>query len=71
MKLKANDYVSKEIIKIIREWTDLSQEEFAKTIDKSYGAVKKYEQGERNYSFDTFMKICKKHNIKVTLEKDK
>ena len=44
MKLKANDYVSKEIIKIIREWTDLSQEEFAKTIDKSYGAVKKYEQ---------------------------
>ncbi len=69
MKLKANDYSSNEIIKIVREWSELTQEEFAKTIGKSYGAIKKYEQGERNFTFETFMKICKKHHINVILEK--
>ena len=56
---------------IIREWTNLTQSEFAKSIGKSYGSVKKYESGERNFTFDTFMKICKVHNIKITIEKDK
>ena len=70
MRLKANDYTPNDIIKIIREWTELTQSEFGKTIGKSHGSIKKYEQGERNFSFETFMKICKVHNIKVTLEKE-
>lgn len=32
MKLMANDYPSKEIIKIIREWTELTQNDFGKSI---------------------------------------
>ncbi len=71
MKLKANDYKPNEIVKIIREWTELNQKNFGKSINKSYGSIKKYEQGERNFSFETFMTICKVHNIKVTLEKEK
>jgi len=30
MKIIANDYTPKEIIRIIREWTELSQKEFRK-----------------------------------------
>ena len=71
MKLKANDYKPNEIVKIIREWTELNQEDFGKTIGKSYGSIKKYEQGERNFNFETFMKMCKVHNIKIILEKEK
>ena len=35
MQLKANNYEPQEIIKIIREWTELTQADFAKTINRS------------------------------------
>ena len=35
MKFIANDYTPKEIIRIIREWTELTQKEFGKTINRS------------------------------------
>ena len=30
MKIKANDYTAEEIIKIIREWAELSRTDFGK-----------------------------------------
>lgn len=30
MQIKANDYKPKETVKFIREWTDLTQNDFAK-----------------------------------------
>ncbi len=71
MKINALDYNSKELFKIIREWTELSQEEFAKTISVSKGTVQNYEQGKRNYTFKTLMEICKKNNINIIFEKKK
>lgn len=70
MKIIANNYTSRDLIKIIREWTELNQKNFGKTINKSMGAIKKYEDGERDYKFTTFMEICKTHNIKVILTKE-
>lgn len=69
MRIKANDYSPDELIRIIREWSELNQYDFGKSINRSKGAVKKYESGERDFSFQTFIKICQKHDIIVTLEK--
>lgn len=69
MRIRTNDYTKGEIVKILREWTELNQSDFGKTIGKSHGAIKKYESGERNFTFETLMDICKKHEIKITLEK--
>lgn len=69
MQIKINDYEIKETIKIIREWSELSQKEFAKLVDKSYGAIIKYENGQRETSLSTFVDICKKNNIEIILKK--
>lgn len=69
MKINVNDYSPHELIKIVREWTELNQRDFGKTIGKSHGAIKKYESGERSFTVNTLMHICKKHGIKITLEK--
>lgn len=71
MKLKANDYNNSDLIKIIREWTELSQQDFAQSLGLTRSTIAKYERNERNYTFDTFIKICRKHNIDVILEKKK
>ncbi len=69
MQLKANNYEPKEIIKIIREWTELTQADFAKTINRSKKTVEAYEYGKANYSFDMFLKICKLHDIEIIIRK--
>ena len=71
MKINALDYDSKELVKIIREWSELTQEEFAKKVNVSKGTVQNYEQGKRNYTFKTLIEICKKNNINIILEKKK
>lgn len=47
MKINALDYDSKELVKIIREWSELTQEEFAKKVNVSKGTVQNYEQGKK------------------------
>ena len=69
MKLVANDYEPEYIIKIIREWTELTQEDFAKSINKSRRAIQGYEAGTFRYSIETLLDIAKKHNLKITIEK--
>lgn len=71
MKLVANRYHEKDIIKIIREWTELKQEDFGKTIGLSGITIQSYERGIRKYSFETLMKIAKEHNCTITIEKKK
>ena len=48
MKIILNDYEPKDIAKMIRESTDLSQKEFAKTVNRSEHSIKKIETGQRN-----------------------
>lgn len=69
MKIIANNYQSKDVIRFIREWTELTQKDFGKSINKSYGCIQKYESGMRKITFENFMKLCQKHDIKVTIEK--
>lgn len=69
MKLILNDYKPNEIVKILREWTELSQEDFAKSVYRSKDSIKKIEIGQRNVYLHTFIEWAKIHNVKITMEK--
>lgn len=69
MKIKANDYRANEIIKIIREWSGKTQEEFGKEINRIKNSIQLYEYGQRNYDFELLLKLAKKENLIITIEK--
>lgn len=69
MKLKAKDYYHNEIIKILREWTELNQYTFGKRIHKSARVISDYETGKSHCSLETFMEICREFDIEITIEK--
>jgi len=71
MKIVANDYLSKEVLRMIREYTGLTQTEFGKKIYRTGRSIRAYECGERHVSFDDFMEIAKMLHLKVTIEKVK
>ncbi len=71
MRIVANDYKEKEVIKILREWSDESQPDFGKSIGLSGMTIQSYERGTRRYTFETLMKIAKKYGYKITIEKEK
>ncbi len=71
MKIKANEYEPKDIMKIIREWTELTQKEFGKSIGKAERTIQGLELGETGYSIKTLLKIAKVHNLEITIEKRK
>ena len=70
MKLKANKYEPKDIMKIVREWTNKTQKEFGEDVKKSNEWVKANETGKTNYYFKDLLNICKKNNIDITFSKD-
>lgn len=69
MRLEFNKYEPNEIIRIIREWTGLTQEEFAKSINKKKRTIQDYEAGKCRYYTETLKLICKVHNIEITISK--
>ena len=69
MKIVANDYKANEVIKIIREWSGKTQEEFGKNIGRTKNAIQFYEYGQRNYDFELLLKIAKKEGLIITIEK--
>ncbi len=69
MKIIANDYTPSEIIRIIREWTELSQKEFAKRIHRSERGIQALELAERHYTLETLLQIANEFNITISIEK--
>lgn len=69
MKLVANNYSPNEIIRIIREWTELSQKDFGKSIHRSESGIQAFELGKRNYNMQTLIQIANTHNLTITIEK--
>lgn len=69
MKIKANDYRANEIIKIVREWSGKTQEEFGKEINRTKNSIQLYEYGQRNYDFELLLMIAKKEKLIITIEK--
>ena len=69
MKMVINEYEAKDILRIMREWTELTQDEFAKSVGRGREGIAKIEAGTRNCYLKTFLDIANKHGIKITLEK--
>ncbi|MFV0249988.1 MAG: helix-turn-helix domain-containing protein [Bacilli bacterium] len=69
MKIIANNNKPNEIIKIIRECSEQTQEQFAKEIGKSKDTVQSYELGRNKMSLNSFMELAKKEKLIITIEK--
>lgn len=69
MKINISDYSKGEVIKIIREWTELTQKDFAKKIGKSKRTIEEYESNRVNYNIDTLKKIAKVFDIEIIIKK--
>ena len=67
MKIKANNFKSNEVFKMIREYTGKTQTEFGKDLNRTRTAIQYYEYGLRNYDFELLQKICKKYNLEITI----
>ena len=71
MKVNLKDYDRGSFIKIIREWTGLTQKEFGKELGKSLRTIQEYEAGITAYNIRILEKITKRFNISITAEKNK
>jgi DNA-binding XRE family transcriptional regulator len=69
LKIKANDYRPNEIIKIVREWTGLTQEQFGKAIHRSKHTVQSMELGRNNIYLHTLLELADQYGLTVTIEK--
>ncbi len=71
MKIIANNYEAKDVVKFIREWTDLNQKDFGKTLNRSRDSINNIENGRNRMYLNDFINMCNTHNIKIIIEKDK
>ena len=69
MILNTDKYQQNEILRFMREATNLSQQEFAKSIGKSKDWVRKNEYGLTNYYFKDLIKIAKIHGFEIQIMK--
>ena len=69
LKINIKDYTNGDIIKFIRQWTGLTQEEFAKKVGKAKRTIEQYEAGTVNYKIDFLYKISELFNIEIIFEK--
>ncbi len=69
MKIIANNYQPNEIIKIIREWSEKTQKEFADSLNKNKNTIQSWELGRNKMTFNTLMEIAKKENLIITIER--
>lgn len=69
MRFNMKDYSRGDVIRIIREWTNLTQNDFAKRIGKSKRTIEQYEAGTINYGVDILKKIAKEFEIDIIIEK--
>ena len=69
MKIIANNYEAKDIFRIIREWTETTQKDFAKAVNRSTRTIQDYEAGVTKYSMNMLLDIAQKYNLKITIEK--
>ncbi len=63
MKIIANDYKTTLIIKTIREWSNLNQTDFGKTLNRSRDSINNIENGRNRMYLNDFIDMCNKHNM--------
>ena len=72
MEFDSFNYTPKEVIKIIREWTGLTQEEFGKLVGKKGKSWTRHvEHGDTNFLYQDLYKICNLYGIQIIFKKVK
>lgn len=70
MEIKANKYKGKDILKFIRQNSNMTQKEFAETINKTRDRQASNETGRSRYFIDDLINIANTHNLEIII-KDK
>lgn len=70
MEINATKYKGKDILKFIRENSNMTQKEFSKTINKTRDWQASNETGRSRYFIDDLIEIAKVHNLEIII-KDK
>ncbi len=70
MKFIANNYSQGEVIRIIREWTELTQKEFGNKIHRSEKGIQAFELEKRNCDIKTLFQIANTFGLKIIIEKE-
>lgn len=70
MEIKANKYTGKDILKFIRQNSNMTQKEFAETINKTRDWQASNETGRSRYFIDDLIAIANAHNLDIII-KDK
>lgn len=68
MEIKANKYAGKDILRFIRENTNLTQKEFASNINKTWYWQASNEIGRFHYSIDDLIKIANTYNLEIIIK---
>ena len=71
MKIIATEYNRKDILKFIRENSNMTQKEFSKIINKTRDWQASNETGKSGYFIDDLIEIAKVHNLDIIIIKDK
>ena len=68
MEIKATKYKGKDILKFIRQNTNMTQMDFAKTINKTRDRQASNETGRSRYFVDDLIEIAKVHNLEIIIK---
>ena len=67
MEINASKYNAKDIMKIMRDSTNMTQKEFGSLVNKSSEWVKANESGKTNYYFKDLLELAKKCDIEIII----
>ena len=71
MKLNINDYKNNEVVRILRDYSNLTQKDFAKELNKNVRTLQRYEAGDINIDLELIRKICEICDLTITIESKK
>ena len=71
MEIKAGNYKPNEILKFIRQNSNMTQAELAKAIGKSINWVKNNEQGINRYFFEDLIKMAALCDVEIIMKENK
>ncbi len=69
LQINVNNHKPNDIIKFMRQSTNLTQDEFAKAIGKSKAWQQSNELGRSNYYFKDLLKIAKTFNFDIIIKR--
>ena len=68
MKLNVKDYQNHDIIRILREYSNMTQKQLAKHLSKHVRTIQRYEARDIKIDLEVLREICKICDVNLTIE---